>query len=403
MMEQGNNQSGSVLTDDQMLQAISDLLVSTRAYQNRSDRAYADELVGRIVESMSEEGKVKAASFLARLSSPPEELLRELTLSSTEAAKEILSARYVSDAILMESASKGPELREIIARRPQLSEPVVNKLLFHEEAAVEGLLLSRPEIQLSNSRAARLISRADRESTLGYLLSTRNDITPRLSLRLFWQVNTDSRKAILRKFNADPKFAAEIFTKMLASGAQPAKHDSVGSLARLIAGVLKADSGDGRVSIEAEELRQFRAKPHTAIIQSIAGKANISAELARKISDDYDGDSFAILCRAAGVSEKTFAKLAAAKPPKPVGHAPMDADNRERLKAVFTMLNASAAIAILSYWEIDIVEQDKAEKRRRLAMDLKAMEERLTAEFGEERKDLMAAGEQPRKKVLGVF
>ncbi len=385
--------------DDMMVSAVSELLVSTRSYQNRPDRLYANELAGQIIDAMSEAAKVRAAEVLSRLSNPPEELLRDLVASSTEAARKILTARNVTDAVLMESASKSVELREIIARRPQLSEPVVNKLLFHEESSVETILLTRPEIQISNSRAARLISRVDEESSLGWMLAKRTDIVPRLCLRLFWNVDTQSRTAILKRVNADPRFAAEIFNRMLEKGAHRASRSAVGGLATLIARILQSEEHPDRTFVATKDLQLFRSKPESTVVQRVAAQASISGTLARKIAADYRGESFAILCRATGISEKAFSKLSAVKPTKPSGTAPFSNEDREQIKKVFTSTLPSSAVAILSYWEIDIAVEEKTELRRQLATDLNEMQKRLTTEFGEERVDLPEApAEEPKKK-----
>lgn len=405
---QAREQKNASLSDNAMVAAVSELL-ATGGGQSGIDRHYALELVGRIVDAMGEPGKVKTARLVAKMSNPPEALLRQLVLASNEAAQVIISTKLVTEAVLMEAASRSSELREIIARRPQLSEPVVNKLLFHEEPSIEAIVLPRPEAPISVSRAKRLISRVQKGDSLGAMLANRFDLSPRLSLRLFWRVDCDSRKTILRKFKSDPSFAAEIFVRLL-NGATPGdKSINLVNMAKLVSTVADADRGPASQSVASSDLSEFRTKAQTSTILKIADQTNISFDLAKQIAQDYEGDAFAILVRAVGVTEKSAAKLFAAKTPKPGDTEPLEASNRDRLLDVYRQLSVASAVGILSYWEIDLLEQAKAAMDQQLEEDINSLKGRVAAEFaeGEEAPAKVESQEteapESSKKRFGLF
>lgn len=403
------------ITEEQLLTAVSSLLVSTRRHQTRSDRQYANELANRVVDAMGLETKIKAAEILSRMSEPPEDLMRKLGLAAPEVARVILLSRHATDAVLMEAASRSEELREIIAQRQQLSEPVVNRLLFHEESKIENMILPRAECPISNSRAARLIDRVDSGSTLGWMLAKRSDLAPRLSLRLFWKVEGDSRQAILSRFNVDPSLAAEVFTRVLSKNSDSFRDTALGKLAQLVAEARDSENGPLKNAPGAQlsdELAAFRSNTDSSAVQTIADAAKISFDLARKIADDVPGDAFAVLCVALGVKDKAFAKMTAIRPHKAQGTAPYSQDDKTRITGVFESLSRSSAIGILSYWEIDIVEQLRAKAREQLDMDLKKMKDKLDNAFDQETDEEAAAreaaaaekaGKSASKKRFGIF
>ncbi|GGY45162.1 DUF2336 domain-containing protein [Parvularcula lutaonensis] len=410
------NSTGDEVVDrnaEQLLNAVSQLLVSTRRHQTRSDRQYANELVGRIIDAMSLESKIKAADILSRMSEPPEDLIRKLGLASPETARVILLGRHVTDAVLMEAASKSFELREIIAQRPQLSEPVVNRLLFYEESKIENMILPRSECPISNSRAARLINRVEDGSTLGWMLSKRTDLSPRLSLRLFWRVEGDSRQAILSRFKVDPSLAAEVFTRVFKTEQDAFSSTPLGKLAQLVSEARESENGplkDAPGPQLTDELTAFRTNANTAAIQTVSDAAKISFELGRKIAEDVPGDAFTILCTALGVKDKAFGKMMAIRPRKGAGSAPYTNEDKDRSIALFDRISRSAAIGILSYWEIDLIEDIKARAREQLDMDLNAIKERLSSEFDQEtdeeaeaRTEAEKAAATSKKRRFGIF
>ncbi|NNU15222.1 DUF2336 domain-containing protein [Parvularcula sp. ZS-1/3] len=413
MTDKGKPEAG--LSDAAMVAAVSELLASGGGFSAGVDKHYAQELVGRIVDVMGEAGKVKTAKLIVKMSNPPEDLLRQLVLASNEAAQVIISTKVVTDAVLMEAASRSPELREIIARRPQLSEPVVNRLLFHEEPQIEAIVLPRPEAPISTSRAKRLISRVQNGDSLGAMLANRFDLSPRLALRLFWRVDADSRQAILRKFKSDPCFAAEIFVRLLKSAEPGGKSAGLVSMAKLVSTVANADRGPASQSVASSDLTEFRTKATTSSVMKVAEQANISIELSKRIAADFDGDAFAILVRAVGVNEKSAAKLFALKSPKPAGRDELDPSNKERLRSVYESLPVARAVGILSYWEIDLAEQARTAMDQQLEEDINSLKNRVAEEFSEagdasapEVEDEAApaeepVGEAPGKKRFGLF
>jgi hypothetical protein len=397
---------------EKLLEAVTDLLLTTRSYQSSADRAYANELAARVITDLPRSHHIKAAEIVSKLSDPPEALLRQLTFLSLEAAQVILQSRHITDAILMEAASKNIDYRRIVARRPQLSEPVVNRLLFFEEIEIENLVLPRTEFPLSSARASRLIDRAEPGSLLASMLARRGNLSPRLSLRLFWKVEGGARQQILQRFNINPIFAAKIFSKVLGPNASGYGKVPFDNIARLIA--MAQSTADNASAAKPKDIERllcdFRGSSNTYNAEKLARIAQISPELAQYIRDDHHGDSFAVLAAALGADEKAMKRLAAIKPVQHGTRSAFSQEDRERIFALGCSLSQPAAVAILSYWDLDLLESKSEKARRDLEMDIQDIKERLSEIAEPEADDTPAEPEEPKptieqeaKKSFGIF
>ncbi|MEE4208845.1 MAG: DUF2336 domain-containing protein [Parvularcula sp.] len=365
-----------------MLEAISQLLIATRSHQSPGERRYANEFAARILAETPPSEVVKAAELIAKTSNPPEELQRQLVFSSNDAAAIVLKSRYVSDAVLMEAASKSFELRQIVAARRPLSEPVVNRLLFFEENEIQNLLLARTDVTISTSRAHRLIDRVEKDSTLGWLLAKRTDLSTRHALRLFWLVGPDSRALILKRFNINPTFAAKIFTQMMGEGMIRKQFSPLGQLAKLVARAAAEDASEPN-SFALEALRELRTNPSNPAAMKVADTASISTELAEKIMKDEGGEAFAILAASLGITGKPLRKLLSITPPHRSGLPTFTKEVKNELCDLSTDLDPARAIAILSYWEIDLQDRRRERLQERLEAELSEIQRRFEQAYSD--------------------
>jgi hypothetical protein len=394
-----------------MLEAISQLLVATRSQQSPGERRYANEFAARILAEMPPNEVVKAAELISKTSNAPEELQRQLIFSSTDAAAVVLKSRNVTDAVLMEAASKSIELRKIIAARQSLSEPVVNRLLFFEETEIENMLLPRSDVTISTSRARRLIDRVEPDTTLGWLLAKRTDISTRHALRLFWAVGAESRAIILKRFNINPTFAAKIFTQMMGEAMIRKQHSPLGQLVRLVTRAADGRETAGPSPLALQVLSELRSHPSSTTARKAADAAHISLELAEKIMMDGAGEAYTILASALGVTDKRFRRLLRISPPKGSGLQPFTREVKDQLCELCDNLDPANAIAILSYWEIDFQDRRRERFQEKLETELADIQRRFEAAYSDgggndDAQDEPAEGpnaeaERPRRRLFG--
>ncbi|MEM9810136.1 MAG: DUF2336 domain-containing protein [Pseudomonadota bacterium] len=375
---------------DVLLNAVSQLLVATRRHQTRSDRLYANELASQIIDAMDAETKVKAADLVSRMAEAPEEMQRQLAFSSLEAANIILMSRHTSDAVLMEATSKDIAFRRIIAQRSTLTEPVANRLLFHEETEIEHIILPRAEIQLSKNRLKRLVNRASNRHGLAALLAKRTDLTPRLSLRLFWYLDADGRRLILDRFQTDPSFAADVFTKLLGTETTGYGDSPLANLAKLLtrASTFQKQPRQKKSRSSYEDIViAMRTECTRLTAEKAAGEGLVSPGMALRIMRDRGGEPLTIFAAALNLSEKSFEKVLNARPDRREGLGAFSGKDKKRLERLYETTNAASAAAILSYWDIDFTNEKKDRAGEKLEVDMAAIKERLEAAYDADNED----------------
>lgn len=402
------------IPSDQLFNAVSQLLVATRRQQSRADRFYANELTMQLIAAMDDKALTKTANLMAKMAEAPEELQRAIAFASMAGAEIILASRHTGDAVLMEAASKEPAYRKIIAKRQSLSEPVVNRLLFHEEQEIENLLLPRAEIPLSKNRLERLVNRASTREGLAILLTRRSDLNARLSLRLFWALGPDGRRTILDKFNVDPSFAADVFTQVLGTDFEAYGQSPLGKMAQLItrAQAFEKAGRPKRNETPYDQLVLSMRKDNSRdFVEEVAREGMISPFLATRIINDEGGEPLAVFAAAMNVSEKGFQKMLSERPSGKVGVSAWDGKDKKRLEKLYTNIGASAASAVLSYWDFDLNEARRDRSDFKPDEDVAGIEQRLRDAFGSDNQE-PAPSEEPdtndgsediRKTVGGIF
>ncbi|MEO1657360.1 MAG: DUF2336 domain-containing protein [Pseudomonadota bacterium] len=392
-MTRGSNLAPSAETgipSDQLFNAVSQLLVATRRQQSRTDRLYANELTMQLIAAMDDKALVKTAELIAKMAEAPEELQRAIAFTSIAGAEVILASRHTGDAVLMEAASKDVAYRRIIAKRSSLSEPVVNRLLFHEEQEIENLLLPRAEIPLSKNRMERLVNRASSRVGLATMLTRRSDLNARLSLRLFWSLETDGRRAVLDKFNVDPGFAADVFTQVLGTNIEAYGETPLAKMAQLITRA-QAFEKAGRSKRNAAPYDQLvlsmRSDNSRSIVEEAAREGMISEFLATRITNDAGGEPLTVFAAAMNVSEKGFAKVLSERPNPQMGLSVLSGKDKKRLEKLFENLGPAAAAAILSYWDIDLSDERRDRSNFKPGEDMAGIEQRLRDAFDTDKSD----------------
>ncbi|MEO1041335.1 MAG: DUF2336 domain-containing protein [Pseudomonadota bacterium] len=386
-MNRGSNQASSEtngIPSDQLFNAASQLLVATRRQQSRTDRLYANELAMQLIASMDDKALVKTGELIAKMAEAPEELQRAIAFSSLAGAEVILSSRHTGDAVLMEAVSKDIAYRRIIAKRPSLSEPVVNRLLFHEEPEIENVLLPRADVPISKNRMARLVNRASSRVGLATMLTNRSDLNARLSLRLFWALGIDGRRAVIERFNVDPAFAADVFTQVLGTKIEAYGDQPLAKMARLItrAQAFEKVGRSRRGGAQYDQLLLTMRKDNSNVVVKDAAREGLISELlASRIINDAGGEPLTIFAAAMNVSEKGFAKLLAERPGARIGLPALSGKDRKRLEKIFQNIGPAAAGAILSYWDIDLSEESGDQQAAPADGDMASIEKRLRDAF----------------------
>ncbi|MEM7739177.1 MAG: DUF2336 domain-containing protein [Pseudomonadota bacterium] len=398
-MNRGSNLAPSDangIPSDQLFNAASQLLVATRRQQSRTDRLYANELAMQLIAAMDDKALVKTAELIGKMAEAPEELQRAIAFTSLSGAEVILSSRHTGDAVLMEAVSKDIAYRRIIARRPSLSEPVVNRLLFHEEPEIENVLLPRADVPISKNRMARLVNRASSRVGLATMLTNRSDLNARLSLRLFWALGTDGRRAVLEKFNVDPAFAADVFTQVLGTKIEAYGDQPLAKMARLItrAQAFEKVGRSRRNGAQYDQLLLSMRKDNSnAVVKDAAREGLISELLASRIINDAGGEPLTVFAAALNVSEKGFAKMLSERPGSRIGLPALSGKDRKRLEKVFQNLGPAAAGAILSYWDIDLSEERLDLPSASTEGDMASIEKRLRDAFDTDDKNQNTASD----------
>ena len=121
--------------------------------------------------------------------------------------------------------------------------------------------------------------------------------------------------------------------------------------------------------------------------------------------------TIAVFAAAMNVSEKGFQKMLSERPSVKVGVSAWDGKDKKRLEKLYNNIGASAASAVLSYWDFDLNEARRDRSDFKPDEDVAGIEQRLRDAFGSDNQE-PAPSEEPdtddgsediRKTVGGIF
>ncbi len=259
------------------------------------------------------------AEKLAVADWPPAALVRHLAVDEIDIARPIIARSPVlGDADLMRLLVEGAVDHQIeVAKRPLISEPVVDSILERGEPAVMIALAGNDTADVSPEAMRRMVEASRQVAGMRSPLARHPRLTSDLAERLYAWVGQSLRSAIVTRFRVD----VDALDRALAEAVQEARdapfHDPAprNSIAdaeqeemerRLIAKLHAA--GQLRPSYLLRSLREQRLSLFEAALATLGG---FSAEEVERALKTDDPEALALACAAVGLDRGAFSTLLA--------------------------------------------------------------------------------------------
>lgn len=339
---------------DHMVRKLTDIIVLPAARLSANERSVAADIMLQVLSVVDEDQRLEVARRVCRVAELPSAMMRMLLLDEPSVASVIIrNADSIPDALLIECAREGTTAhRELIARRIDLTAPVADVILEHEEPEVARLLLRREEFQFSPNAIERLVARSPSDTEMQGLLLRRRELEPAHGFMMFWWVDSERRKRILSRYALDRAIIQDslqdLYPKVfgVATGSDPLVREILIMLDRRHRprGVNGEPVG---MDVVGKTLLAARRYPSHEIVHAVSMVAGVTRELAARILRDPGVEPFAVLCKSLGLPRAEFFRILQDKN----AERPLDAPRAEDVLGVFDGMARDFSRAILRYWD----------------------------------------------------
>jgi uncharacterized protein (DUF2336 family) len=334
----------------ELLDNIADLFMADESRLSDRERALITGILHRLIATVETDIRRALAHRLKARDDVPADLVLLLAGDEIEVARPILEeSPLLRDPDLIRLIrNRGREHWLAIGARRQLSAEVSDAIVATGDVDVIELLLRNHDAELSRQAMAYLVAEAERVDRYQEPLLERPEMPPALAMRLYWSVSAALRRHILERFAVPEALVDDVLegAALDAAGAQQANgralcdiaHDLVERLAEheritphLLIGFLRA----GRVH---------------AFVAGFARMTAVPEAVARRVTLDADGETLAVLCRAAEINRNDFASLFLLIQNVRHGLRPMAPQRLNDILGFFDAIPVGNAVAARKYW-----------------------------------------------------
>lgn len=279
------------------------------------ERHITGDLLLEMLRGADPELRRRIARRISGLSDAPSALVRYLGRDSIDVSHPLLvECDSLRDSDLVAIAVSGSaEHRRLIASRREVSELVGNSLVEYAEPDVIEALLKNSGAALATETIECMVAASREHLQFCRLLVRRQELRPSQALTLYWWSDTDSRRAILRRFAVDRSVLQEVASDVFAMAAAESWADDV---------VRKALQFIERRQRNRAALDKCSYDSVEALVET-AARIGLDAELAEELSylcgvkpacgakilSDPGGEPIAVLCKSVGLKRDGMALL----------------------------------------------------------------------------------------------
>jgi uncharacterized protein (DUF2336 family) len=279
----------------ELLVSITDLFASAGHGVSEAISEIYSDIVIHVVPYISAPERTQLAIRLAELPTAPVSLMLDFARDDILLADPVLrrSLALADEHLIALAASTSHDHQMAIAGRNELSEPVSDALIEHGDARILRAVARNPRARLSVSGLSRLVAEAACNLDIRQGLAARGDGSAQAMGELIPFPSEAPKPRRRREKIADQ---AEIVSWPVApvdASERPARASS--PAAHPVASVIAAIASDDRML-------------EVAIL--LADYAGLPADLVSRMIAKTDSALLAILCKAAGIDDETFALIA---------------------------------------------------------------------------------------------
>ncbi|MEM9168200.1 MAG: DUF2336 domain-containing protein [Pseudomonadota bacterium] len=342
---------------------LADLIVLPAGRISANERSVCADMLLQVLMKLDEDERADIARRISRVAECPPALMRFFLLDTPIVAEPILrDVDHAPDALLIECAREGVTAhRAHIAKRTNVSSSVIDALVEFAEVAVARTILQRSDVTLSPIAVERLVAISAGDPELQTALLRRREIEPAHGFLMFWWVRGERRRRILSRFSIDRGVIQEAFRDLYPKVFQADAPDPVVKEILVMNDRRHQPRGPNGDRLSPDMVKKALSlaykNPTQEAIAAVAIVAGVSRELAGRILRDEDGEPYAVLCKASGISRDDFYSFVlmgedgGAERADPSDVSEEARERAEDLLAVFDAMARDFSRAVMRYWD----------------------------------------------------
>jgi len=323
----------------------------------------ADVLVG-LLRTSSSEIRARVALGIAKIHEAPKALLRYLARDEFQVAQPLLEEGVgFDDSDLIATVRAGVSAHwGAIARRKQLSEPVVDALLQTNDVLTIETALRNDGARFSAQAIDLAVARSRMAPQLCQPIIHRLETRPTQALVLFWWSDAEARLSILRRFAVDRAVLLSELGEFFAPAAKEGWSDpEVRKALQLVERRQRNRQAIERSSWNSLEEAVARAEQglDQPLMMEIGRLAGVKPQTGVHVFSDPGGEPIAVLAKATGLKRGALVSIWKGLR-RPMGDPDSPDTAYGRMCLAYNFLSNAKAQTVLRYWNWSFTAESAA-------------------------------------------
>ena len=320
-------------------------LFSTQAAQlSDRERALMRDILKRLALDVEMAIRISLAEKLADDPEAPLDLILLLADDAIEVARPvILRSQKLTDREILDFLRDADEARQTVcAERPQIGEPVTNKLAASEAESVLLALVRNVTARISPSTFETLVDKSRRLATLQEPLARRDDLPDPLAKRMCDWASSALKSYIVESRRLDPSAVGGAVAKAARTVAAPAPAEASDGGRKLVDKL--AIAGQLKPGFLVRVLQQGQAELFEIAFSKLLEMEPVAF---RDVFYRKGPRPVALACRAVGIDRCVFPTIYSGSRQARSINPGLSNDERTEIDAVFGSLTRKEALDIL--------------------------------------------------------
>jgi uncharacterized protein (DUF2336 family) len=321
----------------ELARSLLDMMLSSPNAGLPQERALAADALLKLVPRIPMRALVAIVERVSIMESPPHLLVSKLINDPRiEVSGPLLEhCNHISDQVLSKVVATGQiSLQRLIARRRQISAALADQLIQFDDPSVILTLVRNAGVTVSHNAFSLLAKHVVNHPSALAPFATRADLPAPTAFELYWFVPAELRRYILSRFLTD----SETLTKILKITQTMQNGETTGDVK-----FPETEQIEAVVKLLLEGNMQEAA-------EKLAEVAGIQLDTATRITNDREGEPFAIVFKAMGANRARFAEIVQLFKTSDYGIIRGEREVEE-LSNVFDSMSFNKARILLTYWD----------------------------------------------------
>lgn len=330
----------SVSGREQLLSRVTDLFIDSADALNDKESSHLEGILDSLARTVGTNARQNLGRRIGDLGNAPRAVIMRLANDGISVARPVLTAspNLENEDLIKIVGIQTQEHLLAISTRPNLHESVSDALAENGNDDVLLSLALNLGANLSRATAAHLVGSSQSLEPLQIPLVERSDIPPDLIFQIYWWAQPIVRKKIL---GLTENFSTPNLEKLMGNNGNSGTNDITcqeGALSPAQEFVREMASNDNLTENALTNFLRGGQVPEFVIALAHLSKLNLVT--ARRVLQDNDSESLAMVCIANGFDKQTFTEL----------NSMVHGNHKQKQKSVFDEIDPAIAKTALAMW-----------------------------------------------------